>query len=295
MKKIIVILGPTASGKTDLSLFLAKKFQGYIISADSRQVYTGMNIGTAKTSEKERKLVPHYLIDMVRPDEDYTVSHFKKDSKSIIDTKQGLPFLVGGTGLYIDALVKNLNFPNIPPDKKLRHTLEQRIKKDGLKTLYKELITLDPDSKNIVDPKNPRRVIRALEVCKKSDKPFSFYYKPGEPFLEPLYLMPKISRFNLYKQINTRVDKMIEEGLIDETKELLKRYPKNLPALSSLGYKQLFPYLDGEIELDHAIKDIKKETRRYAKRQLTWFKRYKNVHQIKNKEEAVSLIETFLK
>lgn len=293
-QKLIVILGPTASGKTAFSLKLAKKFEGYIISADSRQIYQGMDIGTAKVSKEERLFVNHYLIDVVLPNQEYTLSHFKKDILKIIKEQKGLPFLVGGTGLYLDSIIYNLTLPNIPPDKKLREEIVDKISKKGLEPVYQELINLDPEALNIVDSKNPRRIIRALEVSIKSNHPFSSFYKKGPRLFNLLLIGIMPRREELYRRIDKRVDQMIKEGLIDETKGLIEKYDKKLPSMSTLGYRQIIPYLEGKTTREEAIENIKRETRKYAKRQITWFKRYRNIHWISNKEEGVKIVRDFL-
>lgn len=294
MKKIVVILGPTASGKSALALKLAPKFRGYIISADSRQIYQGFDLGTAKPSQAERKMTPHYLFDVVKPNEDYTAALFKKDVLKVIAEKEGLPFLVGGTGLYLEAILRNLTFPAVPPDLKLRGEIEKKIAQEGLKALVTELTGLDPKAPIYVDLKNPRRVIRALEVTLKTKRPFSNYYRTGPPLFETLVLGIFPSRVILYAQIDKRVDQMIKAGLVEEVQALTKIYSKKLPAFSSLGYRQLIPHLEKKTTLPAAISEIKKETRRYAKRQLTWFKRYPEIKTVKNEAEAEKLIREFL-
>lgn len=320
---LIVILGPTASGKTDLAIKLAKKISAdglvsgwksaEIVCADSRTVYRRMDIGTAKPLPKIKgqgskvpgragksgyiiQGVPHYIIDIVKPDEEFTVAQFKNLALKIIhDIHQRgkLPFLVGGTGLYISAIVDNLEIPAVPPDKKLRKKLEQQIKKYGLPYLYQKLIKLDPEAKQFVSEDNPRRVIRALEVCLKTKKKFSLLRQQGEPLFRVLQAGVKISRPELYQKINQRTDQMIKAGLVEEVKGLGEKYSFNLPAMSGIGYRQIGLYLKNKISLNEAVELIKKDTRHYAKRQMTWFRRDKRIRWLNpnNFKQAIQLIK----
>lgn len=281
---LIVILGPTASGKTGMAIKLAKKYNGEIICADSRTIYKGMDIGTAKPGPRKSTRmnhkcslingVPHYMIDMVRPDQEFTVAQFKEQAIKIIKDiqKRGkLPFLVGGTGLYISAIVDNWQMPAVPPNKKLREKLEKQTKRYDSGYLYQKLLKLDPRAKDFIQKENLRRVIRGLEVCLLTKKPFSQLRQKGEPMFKVQQIGIKIPRKQLYKRINQRVDKMIKIGLVGEVKKLSKKYSWHLPAMSGLGYRQIGLYLQNKIGLDEAIELIKKETRHYAKRQMTWF------------------------
>lgn len=293
-KKLIVIVGPTASGKTKLSLQLAKKFNGYIISADSKQVYAGMDIGTGKITQEEQENIPHFGLDIVQPDQDFNVSHFKTYAESIIKSHPGLPILVGGTGLFVDSLIHNITPPQVTPDPVFRNKIEEQITDKGLDSVVQELTLLDPEAKNVVDLKNPRRVIRALEVCVKTGKPFSSFYEKGPEKYDALFLGIAIEKELLHKKIDTRINSMIKNGLIDETKNLLKQYPKTIPAMLSLGYRQLIPYLEGVISKEQAIDDIKSETKKYAKRQMTWFKKNKNIVWISDTAQAIEHTQEFL-
>lgn len=293
MKKLVVIVGPTASGKSELAVKLAKMFSGAIVSADSRQVYRGLNIGTAKPTRKMMKSIRHYLIDIRNPNQTYTVWQYKKDALQKINKiiqKDKVPFLVGGTGLYIKTVVDNLEIPRVKPDLKLRKQLESRVKTKGLKNLYNELIKIDPESSYIVDPQNPRRIIRALEVALKTKKPFSLQRKKGAPLFDVLQigLMPKRER------IEKRVDEMTKEGLIREVKNLISHYDKNLAVFDAIGYREIINYLDKKTSLQEAIEKIKKNTWRYAKRQMTWFKKDNRINWIKNQQQAEKLIKEFL-
>ncbi|MFH2105417.1 MAG: tRNA (adenosine(37)-N6)-dimethylallyltransferase MiaA [Parcubacteria group bacterium] len=297
---LIVILGPTASGKTGLALKLAQKFDGQIISADSRQIYRGLDIGTDKIKltlldNSEKKYysgavnnVPHYLIDIIDPDKEFTLSDYQRAVFKIIESEpQKTNFLVGGTGLYISAIVDNLQIPAVAPDKKLRQKLEKKSEVELVAKLQK----LDPVSAQKIDPQNRRRLIRAIEVCQITGKPFSEQTIKGEPQVEALQIGLDVPREILYEKINARVDEMIAAGLIDEVKSLLaKGYSKNLPALSGIGYKEIINYLEKEISLEEAIELIKRNTRRYAKKQLTWFRRDKKIRWTQNYQEAEKLV-----
>jgi len=297
-KKIIVILGPTASGKSELGLKLAKKYNGEIVSADSRQIYKGMDIGTANPNKKDRKIIKHYLIDIKNPNQLYTVWEYKRSAIEAMNQiiKRGkVPFLVGGTGLYIKAVVDNLEIPKVKPDWKLRKSLELKIKTRGLKSLYDELIEIDPEAAYIVDSQNPRRIIRALEVAIKTKKPFSQQRKKGESLFNVLEIGLSVSEEKLKEKIEKRADKMIKMGLIKEVKNLIKIYDKNLSTFDAIGYREIIDYLNKEISLAEATEKIKKNTWHFAKRQMTWFKYDKCIHWIKNQKQAEKLVKEFLK
>lgn len=297
LPKLIVIIGPTASGKSALAIKIAKQFNGEIISADSRQVYCGMDIGTAKPTQKEMTIVPHHLIDIKNPNENYTVAEYKKDAiktiKKII-TKGHLPILVGGTGLYVKAIIDNLEIPRVKPDLKLRKNLELRIKNYGLKLVYDELINLDPEAAYIVDPNNPRRVIRALEIALKTKKSFSAQRKAGKPLFDFTLVGIEWPKNILDKRINKRVDLMIKEGLIDEIKNLIKKYGLKQQSFEAIGYREIIGYLHKKNTLDKAMNLIKKNTRNYAKRQMTWFRKDKRIYWIRNEKETEKIIKNFL-
>lgn len=296
--KIIVIVGPTASGKSTLAIQLAKKFNGEIVSADSRQIYRGMNIGTAKPTKKELAVVPHHLIDIKNPDENYTVAEYKQDAIKTINQilkKKNLPILVGGTGLYIKSVIDNLEIPEVAPDPKLRDKLEKEIGEYGLKYLFEKLVKLDPETAYIVDPHNPRRIIRALEIALKTEKPFSSQRKIGKSLFNFIEIGMEWPKNILDKRINKRVDLMIKDGLIDEVKNLVKKYGKKQQSLDAIGYREIIDYLNEKITLSEAVNLIKKNTRDYAKRQMTWFKKDTRINWIKNKKEAEKLIrDTFI-
>jgi len=298
LKKLIVILGPTASGKSEMAIKLAKKNNGEIVSADSRQIYRGLDIGTAKPAQKEREIIKHYLIDIKKPNQLYTVWEYKRNAIEAINQiiKNGkVPFLVGGTGLYVKAIVDNLEIPKVKPDWRLRKSLELKIKTRGLKSLYNELIKIDPEAAYIVDSQNPRRIIRAMEVAIKTRKPFSQQRKKGKYLFDILEIGLSLDKEKLKENIEKRVDKMMKMGLVKEVKNLIKIYDKNLPTFDAIGYREIIDYLNKKISLTEAIKEIKKNTWHFAKRQMTWFKRDERIHWVKNQKEAEKLVKEFLK
>lgn len=297
-RKLIVIVGPTASGKSALAVELARRFKGEIVSADSRQTYRSLNIGTAKPTTKERKNIKHYLLDIKEPNQPYTVSEYKKEALKAIDKiikRKKIPFLVGGTGLYIKALIDNLEIPEVRSDWKLRKKLELRIKTEGLKSLYDELIKNDPEAARIIDSKNPRRIIRALEVVMKTKRPFSQQRRIGEPLFECLEIGIKQSKKELTKSISKRVERMMKMGLLKEVRNLVKKYDKKLPVFDAIGYREIIDHLQGKFSLTEATEKIKVNTWHFAKRQMTWFKKDKRIHWIKKQPEAKKLVKTFLK
>lgn len=275
---LLVILGPTCSGKTALSLKIAQKYPSEIISADSRQLYLGMDIGTDKVSLAIRKKIPHHLIDIANPDKTITLFEYKKLAAQAIKKvlkKQKLPILVGGTGLYLSAVTENYKLPKIKLNPLLRRKLLADLKKYGEDYLYLKLKQIDPLAAAKIDKRNHRYLIRALEINlitgkKKLDL-------KGESPYNTLKIGIIWPRLILYQKIDDRVDAQIKTGLIEETRMLLQKYDENNPALSSLGYRQIAKHLKGEITLDQAKELLKKETRNYAKRQLTWFRRDKEI------------------
>jgi len=293
MQKLIVVIGPTASGKTGLAVKLAKKFGCELVSADSRQIYRGMDIGTAKPN------FPHYLINIKNPDEDYSVGEFKRDAIDAINKiiAQGKsPILVGGTGLYVSAIVNNWEIPEIKEDKKLRAKIEKEIKTKGLDFVFKKLVELDAEAAYIVDPKNPRRVIRALEIALLSGKKFSEQRKKGKPLYDILEIGINGSQDALKKRISKRIKIMLEDGLVREVKNLVKKYGYNCKAFDAIGYREIIDYLKKKIILEEAIKQMDLNTWHYAKRQMTWFKKYNpEAKWVKNYSEAEKLVRKFLK
>ena len=280
MKKLLlVIVGPTAVGKTTLAINLAKYFNTEIVSADSRQFYKELNIGTAKPTKKELRSVKHHLINNISILKDYNISEFEKDAINSIDSifkNNNLAILVGGSGLYIDTILYGID--NIPKvDLAVREKLNIQFKKKGLKFIQDKLKKLDPEYYKKIDLNNYRRIIRALEVCISTGQPFSSYLKlkVRKSRYNTLIIGLKKERKVLHQLINYRVDKMIENGLINEVKSLEEN--RKLNALNTIGYKEIFNYLEGKCSLEKAIENIKTNSRRYAKRQLTWFNANKNI------------------
>lgn len=287
---LIVILGPTASGKSALALKLAEQFSGCIISADSRQVYRGMDIGTAKPTVSERQAVPHFLLDVVEPDQSFTVADYQRMVMDVLRTQKGLPFLVGGTGLYIDAVVENWAIPKGGMDGKRREELDRQ----PLYLLVKRLKVLDPETASVIDIKNKRRIIRALEVAELTGESFVKQRKKRPFPYRTLKLGMDVPREELIRRIDARVDDMMRRGLLDEARRLGKRFGWDAPALTGIGYRQLGQHLRGEKPLDEAVERMKIETRQYAKRQMTWFKRERDIHWIRTEKNARALTGSFL-
>ncbi|MCP4054015.1 MAG: tRNA (adenosine(37)-N6)-dimethylallyltransferase MiaA [Mesoflavibacter sp.] len=274
-KYLISIVGPTAIGKTALSIKLANYFKTEIISADSRQFFKEMSIGTAAPTEEELAAAPHHFIHHKSITEDYNVGAFEKDALKKIEElhqKHDIVIMVGGSGLYVDAVTKGLDyFPDVDP--KIREQLNYTLKKEGLEALQLQLKNLDIVAYNTIAIDNPHRVIRALEICIGTNKPYSSFLnkeKNKRPF-KTITIGLTADREIIYNRINKRVDIMVENGLIDEVKSLIEH--KHLNALNTVGYKEIFNALDNTWSLDFAISEIKKNSRRFAKRQLTWFKR----------------------
>lgn len=285
-KPLLVVLGPTASGKTALSITLAKQFNGEVISADSRQIYRHMDIGTDKIPESKQENVPHHLLDVAEPNGEFTLADYKRNALKIINEihkRQKLPILCGGTGLYLNAILQNYQIPQIPPQYDLRQKLAQYYEEHGPLALHNLLKERDPESAKNIHANNVRYVIRALEINmatgnKKSDQ-------KGEQLFHVFSVGIEWPRDILYERINRRVDDQMDRGLLNEVKTLLmKGYNEKLPAMSSLGYLELIAYIKGKNTLEEAIENIKKNTRNYAKRQLTWFRRYKDIHWISAEE-----------
>ncbi|WP_419741641.1 tRNA (adenosine(37)-N6)-dimethylallyltransferase MiaA [Paraclostridium dentum] len=283
MKKIplVILTGPTAVGKTNLSIQLAKKMNMEIISADSMQIYKYMDVGSAKVTEDEMNGVKHYLIDEVTPDYSFSVSEFQERANDYINqiVKNGKsPLVTGGTGLYLNSLIYSMDFAKSDADNELRETLRVELEENGIDYMYEKLKSLDEEAANRIHKNNTKRVIRAIEVCMSGKKmsDFSNDLKLNEKY-EPIIIVLNRDREHLYRRINKRVDIMISQGLEDEVKTLLNMgYSSDLVSMQGIGYKEIIKYLNNEYTYEEAIEIIKRDSRRYAKRQLTWFRRYEN-------------------
>lgn len=285
MNRVIVIVGPTASGKTNLSIELAKRMNGEIISADSMQIYKYMDIGTAKPTKEEMQDISHYLIDEVLPNEDFNVVRFKELAEKYIDNileKGKQPIVAGGTGLYISSLINNINFSESESDWELREALKKEAEEFGPEYLHKKLQEVDPNSALSIHPNNIKRVIRALEVYYQTQKPISYHNEMSRsipPKYQFVLVGLNMDRQVLYERINKRVDIMIQNGLVDEVKGLVNQgYADNIISMQGIGYKEILEFLRNNITLEQAIDNIKQGTRRYAKRQITWFKRIDGIN-----------------
>jgi tRNA dimethylallyltransferase len=287
-KCVIVIVGPTSSGKTYLSLKLAEKIPSEIISADSRQMYKFLNIGTAKPSVDQLQNVPHHLIDFLDPSENYDVSLFEKDAEKIIDEilyKNKIPIVVGGSGLYVKAIIDGI-FNSADKDIEIREELNQIRKERGNKFLHEELKKVDPESASRMLPQNWKRVMRALEVFHTTGEPIWKHHQKQSSQKEKNYSFKQFglnwNRETLYKNIDRRVDEMIEKGLVEEVESILEKgYDKILNSLNTVGYKEIIQHLEGENSLERSIELIKRNTRHYAKRQMTWFRKDKRIQWFK--------------
>lgn len=285
---ILILTGPTAVGKTEASVQLAKRCQGEIISADSMQVYRKMDIGTAKITESEMQGVPHHMIDILEPDEEFNVFEFQKRVKRIIEDIQSrgkLPILVGGTGFYIQAILKDVEFTQQKTDSSYRDHLEEEAKKpEGKIKLHNKLAAIDPVSAGNIHPNNVKRVIRALEYYNDTGNRFSTHNEEQQERTSPynyLYAVLYMDRSILYDRIDKRVDEMMKQGLLKEVENLLRMgYSPSLVSMQGIGYKELVPVITEHRSLDHAIEELKKNTRHFAKRQMTWFRREKDVDMI---------------
>lgn len=282
MKPIVYVIGgPTASGKSKLAVELAKKINGEIVSADSMQIYKDMNIGTAKISKAEMQGIKHYMIDFVSPDESYSVSSFKQDAEKAIEEiiqKGKTPIVVGGTGLYIDSLIYGIEFQEEKIDIEYREKLNKIAETEGLEKLYNEAVRIDPDAMQKISKNDKKRIIRVLEIYHKTGKTKTKQEKESrrnEVKYNYKVFAITMDREKLYKRIEKRVDQMIEEGLIKEVQDIVKKYDKFPTAMQGLGYKETIEFLKGKITKEEMIEKIKKETRHYAKRQLTWFRKNK--------------------
>ena len=281
--KVIVICGPTASGKTSLSIELAKKINGEIISCDSMQIYKDMTIGTAKPTIEEMDRIPHYLIDFVLPSERYSVADFKKAATKKIEeilSRNKTPIIVGGTGLYVDALVYNIEYLELETDLKYRQELENLIKQKGIEGLYKKAKQIDAQAMQNISLNDKKRIMRVLEIYHQTGKTKTQVEAESRLTPSPYeYIIFAITmdREKLYERINKRVDIMIEQGLIEEVQGLINKYNEFPTAMQGLGYKEVVEYIKGKTTKEEMIEKLKMETRRYAKRQLTWFRKNKAI------------------
>ena len=303
-KPLIVLTGPTAAGKTELSIALAKKLNGAIISADSMQVYKYMNIGSAKIRPEEMQGVRHYLVDVLDPREEFHVARFQQMAKEALEEiyRNGqLPIVVGGTGFYIQALLKDIDFDESSGELPCRKELEETARREGGAVLYERLKQVDPESAEEIHPNNVKRVIRALEFYQETGQPISVHNKEQKEKQPPYtyaYFVLNDDRARLYERIDRRVDKMMEQGLLEEVRRLKDRgLPRDSVSMQGLGYKELFAYLEGEYPLEEAVRIIKRDTRHFAKRQLTWFRRERDVVWIdrqENEQDERKILESML-
>lgn len=298
-EKLVVIVGPTAVGKTALSLELAQAFNGEIISGDSMQVYRYMDIGTAKATKEERSLVPHYLIDIIDPDQDYSVAIFQEMATRLIteiNQRQRLPFIVGGTGLYIQSVTHSFQFSEAEQDYELREQLMRMAESEGVEALHERLRMIDPITAERLHPNDVKRVIRAIEIYQLTGQTMAdFQHRAQYSPYDIVMIGLTMDRQKLYERINQRVDLMIEAGLIEEVRWLLDQgYDPSLNSMQGLGYKEVVPYLYGEITQEQAVQEIKKRTRHFAKRQLSWFRRIPEVQwfDLTNPDEHSRIKET---
>ncbi|HEC21140.1 MAG TPA: tRNA (adenosine(37)-N6)-dimethylallyltransferase MiaA [Candidatus Peregrinibacteria bacterium] len=286
-KPLVVILGPTASGKTALSVELAKEFNGEIVSADSRQIYRGLDISTAKISKKEQGGVPHHLIDVADPDEVFTLADYQEKAFETIDDilRRGkTPFLVGGTGLYISAITENYQIPKTPQSKGIRLKIEKELEEKGAENLYERLKKLDPEAVAAFSPNNHRYLIRALEIVESTKKTKTELAKKGRKLYDALKFGIYWSREKLYERIDRRTLQQIESGLIEEVQNLVDKYSPPLPAMTSIGCKEVIPFLEGKVSKEELIEKLQQNNRNYAKRQLTWFRRDPEINWVSDEQ-----------
>lgn len=283
-KKAIVVVGATASGKTALGVHIAKKFNGEVISADSMQIYKGLNIATAKPTTEEMDGIKHHLIDFVDVKDQYSVSAYCNDTKRVFDEiveKGKIPVIVGGTGLYIDSFLSNTKFLESGSSENIRKELLSEAENNGIESLYQQLKKIDPVAAENIHPNNVVRVVRALEIYKTTGKTLTEQNQLShmtESDIDPLYIGINYSdREKLYERINLRVDLMLRNGLLDEARGFFNQNPSKT-AFNAIGYKELKPFIDGEASFEVCVDNLKRETRRYAKKQITWFKRNKSIN-----------------
>ena len=299
-EKVIVICGPTASGKTALSIELAKQINGEIVSADSMQIYKDMDIGTAKPTQEEMQGIKHYLMDFVSPDERYSVADYKQDAKKAIREilKKGkVPIIVGGTGLYVDSLIYEIEYPNIEFDEKYREKLEKEVEENGLEELYEKAKEIDIEAIKKISKNDKKRILRILEIYHATGKNKTeqeIESRKNEVEFDYKVYALNWDREKLYERINKRVDIMLEQGLIEEVKNVYEKYNEFPTAMQGLGYKEVVEYLENKMSKEEMIEKIKQETRRYAKRQMTWFRKNKQTIWLNAEDEIQNNIEIIL-
>lgn len=302
---LIVVAGPTASGKTGLAIDIAKYVGGEIVSADSMQIYKYMNIGSAKPTQEERAKAVHHMIDFLEPDAEFSVADYTEMAHKVIADiyeRGKIPIMAGGTGLYINSVVNDVTFGEMDTDYELRESLRKTAEEKGSEYLLHMLSEFDEVSAKRLHPNNLRRIIRAIEFYKITGKPISEHQeetKKTQSRYNPLMLCVNWDREELYDRINRRVDMMMDEGLLDEVKRLMDMgYTKDLNSMQGIGYKEVIDYFDGKASLEETVEIIKQSSRRYAKRQLTWFRRDERIHYVSSEnpfEEAKLLIDDFLR
>jgi tRNA dimethylallyltransferase len=273
---LVAIVGPTGVGKTRTAMFLCQEIGGEVISADSRQIFKLMDIGTDKPTPEQQSAVPHHLIDVVAPDEEFTLAQFQERAYQAIEdvvSRKKVPFLVGGTGLYVRAVLEGFVIPRVKPNLRLRQELLHEAERDGAVALHAKLRDVDPEAAEKIDPANVRRVVRALEVYEQLGEPISQVQRRSSPPYRTLKIGLTLERKELYRRIDQRVDSMMERGLLAEVEDLVSRgYGFELPAMSGLGYRQLGMYLKAEVDLPAAVQKIKSETHRFVRQQYKWFR-----------------------
>ena len=298
--KVIVLCGPTASGKTSLSIELAKRINGEIISCDSMQIYKDMDIGTAKPTEQEKQGIKHYLLDFLSPEVRYSVADYKKDAEKAIEEilkKRKVPIIVGGTGLYINSLIYNIEYKDSKIDIDYRNKLEKMVVEKGLENLYEMAQKIDPEAMKNISHNDKKRIIRVLEIYNETGKTkteLEIESRKNEPKYNYIVFALDMDRDKLYERINKRVDIMLKNGLIHEVEKLINTYKIMPTAMQGLGYKEVVEYLKGNCTEEEMVEKIKMETRRYAKRQLTWFRKNKETIWLNGLEEADKNINTIL-
>lgn len=298
--KVIVLCGPTASGKTSLSIELAKRINGEIISCDSMQIYKDMDIGTAKPTEQEKQGIKHYLLDFLSPEVRYSVADYKKDAEKAIEEilkKRKVPIIVGGTGLYINSLIHNIEYKDSKIDIDYRNKLEKMVVEKGLENLYEMAQKIDPEAMKNISHNDKKRIMRVLEIYNETGKTkteLEIESRKNGPKYNYIVFALDMDRDKLYERINKRVDIMLKNGLIHEVEKLINTYKIMPTAMQGLGYKEVVEYLNGNCTEEEMVEKIKMETRRYAKRQLTWFRKNKETIWLNGLEEVDKNINTIL-